>query len=64
MPRSRSMSLESMTRSRDLLVGGEGAGLLQQAVDQRGLAMVDVGDDRDIADRAVHGRGPKKGCEG
>jgi hypothetical protein len=27
----------------------EGAGLLQQAVDQRGLAMVDVRDDGDIA---------------
>jgi hypothetical protein len=27
----------------------EGAGLLQQAVDQGGLAMVDVGDDGDVA---------------
>src|SRR5262249_43703925 len=33
-----------------LLVGAEGTGLLQQRVDQRRLAMVDVGDDRDIAD--------------
>ena len=33
----------------DLLVLAEGAGLLQQAVDQRGLAMVDMGDDRDVA---------------
>ena len=38
----------------DVLVRGERAGLLQQAVDQRGLAVVDVGDDGDVADRAVH----------
>src|SRR5262249_25141425 len=31
------------------LVFAERAGLLQQAVDQRGLAMVDVGDDGDVA---------------
>ena len=31
------------------LVLAEGAGLLQQAVDQRGLAMVDMGDDRHVA---------------
>ena len=33
------------------LVGGKGARLLQQAVDQRGLAVVDVRDDGDVADR-------------
>ena len=33
----------------DPLVLAEGAGLLQQAVDQRGLAMVDMGDDGDVA---------------
>jgi hypothetical protein len=33
----------------DALVLAERAGLLQQAVDQRGLAVVDVGDDRDVA---------------
>ena len=33
----------------DLLVLTEGAGLLQQAVDQRGLAVVDMGDDGDVA---------------
>jgi hypothetical protein len=33
-----------------LLVLAEGAALLQQAIDQRGLAMVDVRDDRDVAD--------------
>src|SRR2546423_8617874 len=37
------------------LVGGKGARLLQQAVDQRGLAVVDVRDDGDVADRAIHG---------
>ena len=31
------------------LVFAEGAGLLQQAVDQRGLAVVDVRDDGDVA---------------
>ena len=38
----------------DVLVRGEGARLLQQLVDQRGLAVVDVGNDRDIAPGAVH----------
>src|SRR5690606_41853566 len=33
----------------DLLVVAEGAGLLQKLVDQRGLAVVDVGDDGDVA---------------
>jgi hypothetical protein len=32
----------------DLLVGAEGAALLQQLVDQGGLAVVDVGDDGDV----------------
>ena len=31
------------------LVGAEGARLLQQAIDERGLAVVDVGDNGDIA---------------
>ena len=35
-----------------VLVGGEGAGLAEQLVDQRGLAVVNVGDDGDVADRA------------
>src|SRR2546429_8974383 len=39
----------------ELLVGGKGARLLQQAVDQRGLAVVDVRDDGDVAGRAIHG---------
>ncbi len=38
---------------RHLLVFPEGAGLLQQPVDEGGLAMVDVGDDGDVTD--VHG---------
>ena len=37
-----------------LLVRGEGAGLAQQLVDQRGLAVVDVGDDGDVAKGAGH----------
>ena len=39
---------------RRALVGGEGAGLLQQTVDERRLAVVDVGDDGDVADGAWH----------
>ena len=39
-----------------LLVLAEGAALAQQLVDQRGLAVVDVGDDGDVADLAGHGR--------
>ena len=50
MPFSRSRSMESMTRSADLLVGAEGAGLAEHGVDQRGLAVVDVGHDGDIAE--------------
>ena len=34
----------------DLLVGAEGAGLAQQLIDERGLAVIDVGDDGDVAD--------------
>ena len=33
----------------DLLVGADGAGLLEEGVDERGLAVVDVRDDRDVA---------------
>ena len=35
------------------LVGGEGAGGTQQRVDQRGLAVVDVGDERDVTNVRV-----------
>src|SRR5574340_526784 len=39
----------------DLLVVAEGAALAQQLVDQGRLAVVDVGDAREVADRAGHG---------
>jgi hypothetical protein len=38
----------------DVLVGGKAAGLDQQLVDQGGLAVVDVGDDGDVANGAGH----------
>ena len=38
---------------RHLLVVAERTGLTEQLVDQRGLAMVDMGDDRDVAN--LHG---------
>ena len=50
MPFSRSRSIESMTRVGDVLVGAEGAGLPEHGVDERRLAVVDVGDDRDVAE--------------
>ena len=40
-----------------LLVRCEGAGLAQQLVNQRGLAMIDVRDDGDVAYGAGHGNG-------
>jgi hypothetical protein len=46
-----------------VLVRGEGARLLQQLVDQRGLAVVDVGNDRDVAPGAVHRAAHCKGNE-
>ena len=49
MPFSRSRSIESMTRSRDVLVLAERAGLPEHRVDERRLAVVDVRDDRDVA---------------
>ena len=53
MPRSRSRSLESMTRSDVFLVSAEDAALFQHGVHERGLAMVDVRDDGDVADGIV-----------
>jgi hypothetical protein len=32
-----------------MLIGAKGAGLLEQTIHQRGLAMVDVRDDRDVS---------------
>jgi hypothetical protein len=49
IPRSRSRSLLSIARSATAWLVAEGARLLEQLVDQRGLAVVDVGDDGDIA---------------
>ena len=43
----------------DVLALAEGAGLPQHGVHERGLAVVDVGDDRDVADVLTgngHGR--------
>ena len=37
----------------DPLVRAERAALVQQRIDQRGLAVVDVGDDRDVAAQRV-----------
>ena len=44
----------------DLLVGAEGAGLAQQLIDQRGLAVIDVRNDGDVTD-FIHGRFPSFG---
>ena len=49
MPRSRSRSPLSMTRSSTSLVGTEGTALLQHLVDQRCLAVVNVRDDCDVS---------------
>ena len=35
-------------------MSGKGAGLLQEFVDERGLAVVDVGDDGDVAQLLDH----------
>ena len=44
----------------DALVVAEGAGLAEQLVDERGLAMIDVGDDRHVAQ--IHVLFPEKSC--
>ena len=43
-----------------LLVGAEGAGLAQQAVDERGFAVIDVGDDGNVSD-LIHGNVDRAG---
>ena len=54
-----------MTRSATVLVGAEGAGLAEHGVDQGGLAVVDVGDDGDVAEiGALHGAVLKVGKGG
>ena len=49
MPRSFSRSFGIHHARVDVLVVAESAGLAQQLVDQGGLAVIDVGDDGDIA---------------
>ena len=63
MPFSRSRSPESMTRSTSGLVGAERAGLAEHRVDEGGLAVVDVGDDGDVA-QVVAGAGDGHGGTG
>ena len=44
----------------DLLIGPDRARLLEERIDERGLPVVDVGDDRDVADvvsKLLHARG-------
>jgi hypothetical protein len=65
MPRSRSRSIESRIWSLGL-ARGDGVGRLQEPIGERGLAVVDVGDDREVADvggqgRALQGMVGKKG---
>ena len=54
MPRSRSRSFEIHDPFGDALVVAKRARLLQEAVDEGRLAVVDVGDDGDVA--KLHGR--------
>ena len=49
IPRSRSRSLESITRSTSSSLAREDPGLTEHVVDEGGLAVVDVGDDGDVA---------------
>src|SRR5207248_196268 len=42
----------------DLLIGAEGAGLAQELIDERGLAVVDVRNDGDVTN-LVHGTSPR-----
>ena len=53
MPRSRSRSFESSTRSRTSWLARKTPLCLQHGVDEGRLAMVDVGDDGDVPD--LHG---------
>ena len=53
MPRSRSRSLESRMQFALELALAEQAGLAEHLVDQRGLAVVDVGDDGDVSNICV-----------
>ncbi len=48
----------------DDLVGAKGSGLAKHGVDERGLAMVDVGDDGQVPDVGAGGRGGARGRGG
>ena len=50
MPRSRSRGLESRMQSPWSWLARNWPGLAEQGIDQGGLAVVDVGDDGDVAD--------------
>ena len=47
----------------DILIGAEGAGLPEHGVDQGGLAVIDVGDDRDITQIGAYGHADPSGTE-
>ena len=49
MPRSRSSGLESITRSSTCWLSAERPRLAEHLVDERGLAVIDVRDDGDVA---------------
>ena len=57
MPRSRSSAFGVHHALGRDLAGVERAGLPEQLVDERGLAVVDVGDDRDVAQLRGQGGG-------
>ena len=61
MPFSRSRSFESITRSTTVLVVAEDAALPEHGVHERGLAVVDVGDDGDVAQVLAHGEAGVRG---
>ena len=50
MPRSRSSGFESIARGFGVLAFAEDAALAEHGIDQGRLAVVDVGDDREITD--------------
>ncbi len=62
MPRSRSRSFEIHRALGNALVLPERARLLEEPVDERGFAMIDMGNDRDVAQ--LHGSVVKSGCYG
>ena len=61
MPRSFSRSFESITRSGSTVRSSKRAGLLEQLVDQRGLAVVDVRDDGDVSEPFLGQHGGQPG---